>query len=96
MQGLEPMLEGLFGPQGYFPDMNLITLFKNLTGNNPYDVLKKKEDEIKKEKYSNLPYKKFDEKIKKSKKEEQYLANQIHEALEDLEEHCWRQGGVGG
>ncbi|XP_070563313.1 apolipoprotein B-100-like [Ptychodera flava] len=80
MQGLEPMLEGLFGPQGYFPDLNLISLFKNLTGNNPYDLLQKKENEIKKD------YKKFDDKVKKSKvvEDSRFLANQIHEALEDL------------
>ncbi|XP_077982064.1 uncharacterized protein LOC144437068 [Glandiceps talaboti] len=83
VQGMEPLLEGLFGPQGYFPDWNLIALFKNLTGNDPADMLRKKERDIKYNKYNNEPYRKMEDKIKKFK-EPEFLANKIHNALNDL------------
>ncbi|XP_002734473.1 uncharacterized protein LOC100370756 [Saccoglossus kowalevskii] len=79
-EGLEPLLEGLFGPQGYFPNLNLIALFNNMTGN--LDYLNPRQEPVK-----NNAYSKFNSKIQKSKnavEEPRFLANKIHKALEDL------------
>jgi hypothetical protein len=81
-EGMEPLLEGLFGPQGYFPNLNLIALFQNMTGG--VDQLFNKE----KAPVRNA-YMKLNDKIRESKKsysEPRFLSNKIHQALEDLHE----------